>query len=48
VPDEVWQDAAEVLAPEQLAAVIAANLEINGWNRIATTTRMPAGEYQPQ
>ncbi len=47
VPDEAWEAAAAVLSPEQLAAVIAASVEINGWNRIAITTRMPPGEYQP-
>jgi AhpD family alkylhydroperoxidase len=47
VPDEVWDAVAEVLNPEQIAAVIAANVEINGWNRIAISTRMQPGEYQP-
>jgi hypothetical protein len=47
VPDEVWDAAAAVLSPEQLAAVIAADVEIAGWNRIAITTRMVPGEYQP-
>jgi AhpD family alkylhydroperoxidase len=47
VPDEVWGAAAKVLSPEQLAAVIAANVEIGGWNRIAISTRMPPGEYRP-
>jgi AhpD family alkylhydroperoxidase len=47
VPDELWEAAATVLSSEQLAAVIAANVEIGGWNRIAISTRMPPGEYQP-
>lgn len=47
VADDVWHAAEAVLSPEQLAAVIAANVEIAGWNRIAISTRMPPGEYQP-
>jgi AhpD family alkylhydroperoxidase len=47
VSDEVWDAVAEVLNPEQIAAVIAVNVEINGWNRIAISTRMQPGEYQP-
>ena len=47
VPDDVWEAAAGVLSPEQLAAVIAANVEIAGWNRIQISTRVPPGEYQP-
>jgi AhpD family alkylhydroperoxidase len=47
VCDEAWDAAATVLSPPQLAAVIAANVEINGWNRIAVSTRMPPGQYQP-
>ncbi len=48
VPGEVWDAAAAVLSPEQIAAVIAANVEIAGWNRIAISTRMPPGEYEPR
>lgn len=48
VSDDVWQAAATVLSQEQLSAVIAANVEINGWNRIAISTRMPHRDYQPE
>jgi AhpD family alkylhydroperoxidase len=47
VPDELWQGAATVLDDAQLAAVIAATVAINGWNRIAIATRMTPGRYQP-
>ena len=47
VPDEIWDAAAQALTPAQIAAVIGANVEINGWNRIAISTRMQPGEYQP-
>lgn len=40
VPDDVYQDATKCLAPQELAAVIMAVVTINGWNRIAITTRM--------
>jgi len=36
-----------VLNAGQLAAVIAATVAINGWNRIAIATRMAPGSYQP-
>ncbi|WP_027376508.1 carboxymuconolactone decarboxylase family protein [Kaistella palustris] len=41
VPDEVYQNAAHHLTEAELAAVIMAVVAINGWNRIAITTRMP-------
>lgn len=47
VPDELWDAAASVLSPEQLAAVIAVTVAINGWNLIAISTRMTPGAYQP-
>lgn len=40
VPDDVYQDATKCLTPQELAAVIMAVVTINGWNRIAITTRM--------
>jgi AhpD family alkylhydroperoxidase len=47
VPDEVWDAAGSVLSPEQLAAIVAVTVAINGWNRIAISTRMTPGAYQP-
>ena len=41
VPDEVYKNAETHLTPNELAAVIMAVVAINGWNRIAITTRMP-------
>lgn len=41
VPDTVYEDAAAELSEKELAAVIMAIVAINGWNRIAITTRMP-------
>ncbi len=47
VSEEVWDAAAAVLSPAQLAAVVGATVAINGWNRIAISSRMTPGEYQP-
>lgn len=41
VPDEIYQQAAAHLTEKELAAVIMAVVAINGWNRIAITTRAP-------
>lgn len=41
VPDDVYQEASKHLSSQELAAVIMAVVAINGWNRIAITTRMP-------
>lgn len=41
VPDEIYKQAVAHLTQEELAAVIMAIVAINGWNRIAVTTRLP-------
>jgi len=41
VPDEVYMNAVTHLTQKELASVIMAVVAINGWNRIAVTTRMP-------
>ena len=47
VPDAVYRAAAEVFKDAELAAVIWAAVVINAYNRIAVSTRMAAGAYQP-
>ena len=47
VPQEVWDEAAAVFSEEELAGVLMAIVAINGWNRIAISSRTPAGDYQP-
>lgn len=42
VPDEVWDHAAKVFPAEELAGVLMAIVTINGWNRIAISSRTPA------
>ncbi|HEY9168993.1 MAG TPA: carboxymuconolactone decarboxylase family protein [Lutibacter sp.] len=41
VPDAIYKNAAAHLTQNEMAAVIMAVVAINGWNRIAITTRMP-------
>ncbi len=41
VPDEIYNNAAKNLSPEELAAVMMAVVVINGWNRIAITSNTP-------
>lgn len=47
VPDDVWDAAARVFAPDDLAKVVMAVVVINGWNRMMITSRTPAGTYEP-
>ena len=41
VPDEIYNTAKACLTEKEFAAVIMAVVAINGWNRIAITTRTP-------
>jgi AhpD family alkylhydroperoxidase len=43
VPDDVWQVAEQVFPRTELAALLAAVVVINAWNRVAVTTRMVPG-----
>lgn len=47
VPDEVYAEAARHFEPKELSLVIWAATIINAWNRIAITSRMVPGSYQP-
>jgi len=47
VPDDVWETAAAEFSAEELAQLVMAIVVINGWNRIAISSRMPAGIYRP-
>jgi AhpD family alkylhydroperoxidase len=46
VPDDVWDGAAAVFAPAELAAVVMAIAVINSWNRIGVSTGLTAGMYR--
>ena len=47
VPDDVYRAAAQVFKEDELAAVIWAAVVINAYNRVAISTRMAPGKYQP-
>jgi AhpD family alkylhydroperoxidase len=41
VPDDVWDLAAGEFTDEELAALVMAVVTVNGWNRIAVSSRSP-------
>jgi AhpD family alkylhydroperoxidase len=47
VPREVFDQAREHFADEELAQLIWAIAVINAWNRVGVTTRMLPGNYKP-
>ena len=47
-PDDVYAEAAAHFDEGELAALIMAITAINAWNRIAITSRTPAGIYEPR
>ena len=47
VSDDIWERAAAVFAPEELAQVVFAIAVINTWNRTAITTQNEPGHYYP-
>jgi AhpD family alkylhydroperoxidase len=47
VPDDVYEEAARHFDAEEMAGLIYAATVINAWNRLAISTRMRAGEYEP-
>ena len=47
VPDAVYDEAARVFGPEELASVVWHAIAINAWNRLAITSRSEPGHYTP-
>jgi AhpD family alkylhydroperoxidase len=47
VGDEVYEQAAKHFTEEELAQLIGLIVTINAWNRIAITTRITPGGYEP-
>jgi alkylhydroperoxidase family enzyme len=47
VNDDVFRAAADLFGEQELAGLIWAITVINAWNRIAITTGMEPGRYQP-
>ena len=46
-PDAVWERAAEHFEPAELANLLFAIVSINSYNRLAISTRMEVGSYEP-
>lgn len=47
VPDDVYDEAAQVFSADELAQLIALCVAINAWNRIGVTTRMSPASPAP-
>lgn len=47
VPDAIYREAADVFKEDELASLIWSVIAINAYNRVAISTRMQAGNYQP-
>lgn len=47
VPDDVWDRAAKHFPPAELSDLLFAIVSINAYNRLAISTRMEVGGYQP-
>ena len=47
VPDDVWDAAAAVFAPDELAQLLFAITAINAWNRLSISARTQPGHYDP-
>jgi AhpD family alkylhydroperoxidase len=48
VPDAVWDEAAAHFEPAELSQLLFAIVAINAYNRLAISTRMEVGGYQPR
>ena len=48
VPDDIWDEAAAAFEEPELAALLAAIVSSNCWNRVNIAIREPAGSYQPR
>lgn len=48
VSDEIYDQVSRFFTPNEIANLLVAIVTINGWNRIAITTRMVPGTYEPQ
>ncbi|HVA92237.1 MAG TPA: carboxymuconolactone decarboxylase family protein [Chloroflexota bacterium] len=46
VPDDLYRETREHFSERELACLTMAIVTINGWNRIAISTRMEPGHYQ--
>ncbi|BAY07733.1 carboxymuconolactone decarboxylase family protein [Calothrix sp. NIES-2098] len=47
VTDEIYNEVSRYFTPDEVANLLMAIVTINSWNRIAITTRMLPGSYEP-
>lgn len=47
VSDALYDEVSRYFTPDEIANLLMAIVTINGWNRIAITTRMVPGTYEP-
>ena len=48
VSDEIFDEVSRYFTPDEITNLLMAIATINSWNRIAITTRMVPGTYEPQ
>lgn len=48
VSDEIYDEVSRYFTQDEIANLLMAIVTINGWNRIAVTTRVVPGSYEPQ
>ncbi|MBE9168603.1 carboxymuconolactone decarboxylase family protein [Pleurocapsales cyanobacterium LEGE 06147] len=48
VSDELYEEIGRYFSPDKIVKILMAIVTINAWNRIAITTRMVPGTYEPQ
>lgn len=48
VSDEIYDEVNRYFTSDEIANLLMAIVTINGWNRIAITTRIVPGSYEPQ
>jgi len=48
VSDEIYDEVSRYFSDDEIANLLMAIVTINSWNRIAITTRMVPGNYEPQ
>lgn len=48
VSDAIFDDVSRYFEPNEIAELLMAIVTVNSWNRIAITTQMLPGSYQPQ
>lgn len=48
VPDEIYDEVSRYFTLDEITNLLMAIVTINSWNRIAITTRLVPGTYEPQ